>query len=384
MPPFDHLSFPLVTARLPGMHGGSTTYSMKLSRRTWFLIFLGFTALGFLNTFHYYLDDLARGYNGTLTRHIIEEFTGSYAAMALLPMVMWFYRRLCFAKSWPRAVGGHLAGAVVYSVLHTTLMWTSRIAVYWVLGLGAYSYGNMLYRYPMEGAGDLFGYALLVGLIALFDNLAETRRAAVKEAELEGKLSEAKLENLRLQLQPHFLFNTLNAISSVMYEDVGKADRMLTQVSEFMRLVLASGGVQSVTIDEELRVERMYVDIMKTRLERNLMLDVRVDDAARNALVPFMLLQPLLENSIRHGMGSTRTSIDLEIDVERRNGSTVIQIADDGVGFDAGGATGIGLSNIVSRLEYMYGQNATFAIAPRSDGGTLATVTLPYIEGSDV
>ncbi len=361
---------------------GQYNLRMKLSRRTWLLIFLGFTALGVLNTLHYYLDDLARAHYGTLTRHVIEEFTGTYAAMALLPMVFWFYQRFCCSENWARAVGGNVVGAVVYSILHTTLMWTSRIAIYWVLGLGVYHYGNMLYRYPMEGAGDLFDYALLLGLIALFANLAETRKAAVKEAELEGKLAEAKLENLQLQLQPHFLFNTLNAISTVMYEDVGKADRMLTQVSEFMRLVLASGGVQSVTIDEELRVERMYVDIMKTRLERNLMLDVRVDDTARMALVPFMLLQPLLENSIRHGMGSTRTSIDLGIDVARKNGSTVIEVSDDGVGYEPDATSGIGLSNVVSRLQYMYGKDASFAIAARHDGGTLATLTLPYVEGS--
>ncbi len=356
---------------------------MKLSRRTWLLILLGFTALGILNSLHYYLDDLARGYHGTLTRRIIEEFTGTYCAMALLPLIFWFYRRFCFGENWIRAIAGNIAGAVIYSILHTTLMWTSRIAVYWVLGLGAYSYGNMLYRYPMEGAGDLFDYALMLGLIALFVNLADARKAAVKEAELEGKLSEAKLENLRLQLQPHFLFNTLNAISSVMYEDVGKADQMLTQVSEFMRLVLASSGVQSVTVDEELRIERMYVDIMKTRLERNLLLDVRVDDSAHKALVPFMLLQPLLENSIRHGMGSARSSIDLDIDVARQNGSTVIRVADDGIGYNEGVANGIGLNNTISRLDYMYGAGASFVIAARDDGGTLATLTLPYVEGTD-
>jgi LytS/YehU family sensor histidine kinase len=261
-------------------------------------------------------------------------------------------------------------------------LWISRIAVYAVLGFGWYDYGNMFYRYPMEAAGDSLDYLLILGLIYLFSAAGAARRAEIKEAELETKLAEAKLENLQLQLQPHFLFNTLNAISSVMYEDVAKADQMLRQVSEFMRLVLASGGVQSVPVDEELRVEQMYVDIMKTRLERNLVLEVRVEAGTNNALVPFMLIQPLLENSIRHGMGSARGSIDLEIGVTRRNGSMVIEVADDGVGYDDSATNGIGISNILSRLEYMYGDRASFAIARRENGGTLATVTLPYVEGS--
>ncbi|MBV8639219.1 MAG: histidine kinase [Candidatus Eremiobacteraeota bacterium] len=354
---------------------------MKLNARTtWLLIFAGFTLLACLNTAHYYLDDLTRNHPGTFMQRVVEEFTGAYGAFVLLPMIIWFERRFCFGSNWVEAVGGNAVGALLYSGLHTTIMWGSRIAVYWVLGLGWYDYGNMYWRYPMELAGDVFDYSLLLGLIALFDYIAARRKMEVKEAELEAKLSEAKLENLRLQLQPHFLFNTLNAISSVMYEDVRKADQMLSQVSEFMRLVLASGGVQSVTVDEELRIERMYVDIMKTRLERNLMLDIRVDDSAHKALVPFMVLQPLLENSIRHGMGTTRTSIDLEIDVSRNNGSTVIHVSDDGVGY-GGGPAGIGLSNIISRLDYMYGNRATFAIDARNDGGTLATLTLPYIEG---
>lgn len=357
---------------------------MKLTPRTvGLLMFAGFTLLACLNTAHYYFDDLTRGHQGTFAQRAIEEFTGAYGAFLLVPMIAWFARRFCFGTSLVRALAGNAVGALLYSGLHTTIDWGSRIALYWVFGLGWYDYGNMLWRYPMELAGDIFDYSLLLGLVMLFTYLMNARKAEVKEAELEGKLAEAKLENLRLQLQPHFLFNTLNAISSVMYEDVSKADQMLTQVSEFMRLVLASGGVQSITVDEELRIERMYVDIMKTRLERNLMLDVHVDDGARTALVPFMVLQPLLENSIRHGMGSTRTSIDLEIDVARQNGSTVIQVADDGVGYCDDAVHGIGLSNIVSRLEYMYGGRASFAIGARDDGGTLATLTLPYVEGSD-
>src|SRR5260370_20374202 len=156
----------------------------------------------------------------------------------------------------------------------------------------------MFYRYPMEASKDVMYFMVMIGCVTLIDRFAEARRVELAAADLQTKLAQAQLENLRLQLHPHFLFNTLNAISSVMYEDVRKADAMLSKLSEFLRTVLASGGVHNVPLDEELAVEKMYVDIMTTRLERNLTLHVEVEDGARDAVVPFMLLQPLLENSI--------------------------------------------------------------------------------------
>jgi LytS/YehU family sensor histidine kinase len=235
----------------------------------------------------------------------------------------------------------------------------------------------MLWRYPMEAASDAIDYVLIFAIIVLFQSLDAAQRAKVTEAELEAKLSEAKLENLRLQLQPHFLFNTLNAISTVMYEDVAKADKMLAQVSDFMRLVLDSSGVQTVPLAEEVRIERMYVDIMKTRLERNLALDVEIDESAREMMIPFMLLQPLLENSIRHGLGSTRSSLDLRIDVRRENGSAIVRVSDNGIGYAPSGSWGIGLRNTTDRLAHLYGARASFRIEASPAGGTVATVVLP-------
>jgi len=334
-------------------------------------IFLVFTAIGVFFSLHYYLNDVTWHRYGTFPEHFLEEMTGSYSAMLLVPFLVWVAGRFPFGRgSLARPVVANVVALVLYTLAHTTLMAISRSLIAPLVGLGAYNYGDMLVRYPMEAAGDAVYYSLMMTSIYLLDYFIATRK-------VEAKLAQAQLENLRLQLQPHFLFNTLNAISSVMYEDVGKADRMLSQVSDFMRLVLASGGVEEIPLEEELHMERMYVDIMKTRLERNLALEVTVADDARDASLPFMLLQPLLENSIRHGMGSARTSIELHIDVVRQNGSTVIRIMDNGLGIDPLAARGIGLSNVTARLQYMYGSQASFAIGAREGGGTVATVSLP-------
>lgn len=337
----------------------------------WIVLFLIFTAIGLFFAVHYYLDDVTWHHYGTLRQRLLEEMIGAYSAMLLVPFLGWLTGRFPFRRGeYTRTVIALLVGFVIYTTAHTTMNAVFRSLISPLVGNGQYDYGQLLYRYPMEAAGDAVYYALLVIIIYLLRHFIATRN-------LEAQLAQAQLDNLRLQLQPHFLFNTLNAISSVMYEDVAKADRMLAQVSDYMRLVLASGGVQEIPLDDELRMERMYVDIMKTRLERNLALNVNVADDVHSANVPFMLLQPLLENSIRHGMGSARTSIELGIEVSRDNGSMVIRVSDNGLGFDASKPRGIGLSNVAARLTALYGERARFDISAREGGGTLAVVSLP-------
>ena len=358
---------------------------MRCSRRQilWAIgLFVAFTLLGALLFSYHYLDDLANQQYGTLPRRLIEEGSGAYSALLLLPLVLWYVRKFSPSKyGWPRSLLAWLFGAICFSLLHTTLMATSRALLFSAFGLGHYNYGIMPIRYPMEASNDIIYFFLLSSIIHFLDRMESARRAELEAVELQASLAEAKLENLRLQLHPHFLFNTLNAISSVMYEDVRKADEMLAKLSDFLRVVLASTGVHEVPIDEELAVEQMYVGIMKARLERSLSLHVNVEEDARDATVPFMLLQPLLENSIRHGMSSERNAIDLAIDVERANGSTVIRVSDDGVGFVPTATRGIGLSNVASRLAHMYGAQASFTIEPRVEGGTIATLCFPFTKG---
>ena len=342
-----------------------------------------YTALTLLLFGYHYLDDLANGRADTWLQRIIEQMTGAYAALVLLPLILWVTRRFPPQRSrWIAVTAAWIGGALVYTALHTTLMALSRAAIYQALHLGPYDYGIMFFRYPMEASNDLVSYAIIATIVFFWDRTQAARAAELHAAELQAKLAQAKLENLRLQLHPHFLFNTLNAISNVMYEDVRKADEMLAKLSDFLRLVLASSDVQQVPLHEELHLERTYVDIMTTRLERSLTLDVRVDDDARDAIVPFMLLQPLLENSIRHGMNGNRSGLALQIDVRRRDSSTIIRVSDDGNGLAEGSPRGIGLNNVESRLQYMYGAGASLRLEPRETGGTQATIVLPFAAGA--
>ena len=333
-----------------------------------------------LSSFLYrYLDDLARHRTGTAPQRLLEELTGVATALVIIPIVLGIARRVPWTRAgWPRAALAHAGGALAYTVLHTSLISLTRAVVSPLAGLGPYDYGNMLWRYPMEASNDVLAYAVVCALVYFIGREERVREAELAAAELRAQLAQATLENLRLQLNPHFLFNALNAISAVMYEDVRRADAMLARLSEFLRTVLASEA-QQVPLGDELDVERMYVDVMTARLEQALRFDVRVEPGARDAVVPFLVLQPLLENAIRHGMAGERETLAITVDVARERDETVIAVVDDGVGLRGGALRrGHGLANVESRLHALYDGGGSFAIANAPEGGTRVTLRFPF------
>jgi LytS/YehU family sensor histidine kinase len=236
----------------------------------------------------------------------------------------------------------------------------------------------MLFRYPMEASHDLILYPVMIGFIYFFDRLRRARETELAAARLQTELAQVKLENLRLQLHPHFLFNSLNAVSSVMYDDVRKADAMLARLSEFLRIILSTADAQEITIDEELQIERLYVEIMKARLENSLQLAITADPDARLAHVPPLILQPIIENAIRHGMADARAALAIEITVLRRGATIEIHVSDNGAGLAATTpAFGHGLNNVLSRLTQLHGSAATLRLAQLEPQGTDACLLLP-------
>src|SRR5881275_341000 len=136
----------------------------------------------------------------------------------------------------------------------------------------------MTYRYPMEFSNDLIGFTVIVGLYSFYQRLRIAQAQQLAAAKLQTELAQAQLENLRLQLQPHFLFNTLNTISSVMYEDVRAADRMIARLSDLLRMSLEQSGSQEVTLEREIEFLRLYVETMKARFEEKLNVTIEADD----------------------------------------------------------------------------------------------------------
>lgn len=363
----------------------TTAQPPRLPRKlVWGGLFLVYTAIAVLLMEYRYLDDLSRQHSGTFLMRLLEESTGVYSFFLLLPLLFRFARVYLFeGKGWLRLVVLHLASATFLSAAHTTLMALSRQILSPIIGLGPYDYGIMLYRYPMEYSNDLVAITLITALYYFFQRFRLAQAQQLAAAELQTKLAEAQLENLRLQLQPHFLFNTLNTISSVMYEDVKAADAMVTQLSELLRLTLRASRAHEIPLAEELQITRLYLDLMQKRFENKLHITYSIDASLNNSLVPQLILQPLLENSLRHGMKPGSTTMDLSIAAHQENGSLILKVIDNGAGLGASDASsvfgrGVGLANIRDRLTQLYGEKQEFAIANRATGGAEVTLRLPF------
>lgn len=215
----------------------------------------------------------------------------------------------------------------------------------------------------------------------------EAARLQLRASELQSQLAQAQLGALKAQLQPHFLFNTLNAIMTLVRQEKGRqAERMLGLLADLLRCVLDDIDAQEVSLRRELEYLRLYLSIEEVRFEDRLRVEVSADPGILDALVPHMCLQPLVENAIRHGLGASSGASRIAIRARREAGQLALSVEDDGPGLPAPGAAGtpgIGLANTRARLARLYGDNAILAIADVAPHGVLATVRLPYREAAE-
>jgi LytS/YehU family sensor histidine kinase len=210
----------------------------------------------------------------------------------------------------------------------------------------------------------------------------DMRSEKLRVTELSAQLNAAQLSALKMQIHPHFLFNTLNSIVTLINEDPATAERMILKLSNFLRMTLQSSGEPMVTLKQEFDFLRTYLDIEKVRFGDRLMTEFVYDDALLAAKIPNLLLQPLVENSIRHGINNKKSGGLINISAERNNGSLVITITDNGkvIGRGEGGTScgGLGLKNTTERLMNIYGDDHEFEIAGNELEGTTVRVTVPY------
>jgi two-component system LytT family sensor kinase len=332
-------------------------------------IFLYFTSAMALDVVYRSLDRVTRGHPSAWPEILIEQATGYYGLMALLPAVFWVARR--WRLRWSvTTIGVYLAALVCLSIVHTSLLWGSRTLLFPLLGLGPYDYGAMPVRYLMEFPSDVIAFAMWVAAFNIYQNWLRIK-------DLETQLVSARLENLSHQLQPHFLFNALNAVSATMYEDLGRADRMLERICDFLRATLRLPDSPMVPVSTELALARQYLEVMKARLEDRLRFEISCDPAAESLPMPALLLQPLVENAVEHGQDSASGCLDIGIQVRYNGHSIRITVRDHGRGISSNHSTGHGLSNAERRLKTVYGASATLRLQGHPEGGAVVEVRIP-------
>ncbi|MEW5927244.1 MAG: histidine kinase [Gemmatimonadota bacterium] len=221
-------------------------------------------------------------------------------------------------------------------------------------------------------------YLGLLGFAYALQLARRHREQEIVERRLEAQLSDARLTALKMQIHPHFLFNTLQSVSTLMHRDVAAARAVLGRLRGLLETTLEREAQQEVPLEEELRVVELYAGIEQVRFAGRLRVDVHVHAALAKALVPHLLLQPLVENAIRHGV-SRRGPGRVEVEAREGDGGLRLVVRDDGAGFAGGAAngSGIGLANTRARLQALYGAAHRFEIAGVAGGGTAVTIILP-------
>ena len=202
----------------------------------------------------------------------------------------------------------------------------------------------------------------------------------LRATQLESQLTQAKLSALKMQLHPHFLFNTLNAIVVLVRQHrVEEADEMLTNLSELLRQTLAGWETQEVPLRRELELTNLYLHIQRVRFQDRLTIEVNFSPATLNAMVPTLLLQPLVENAVSHGVSKSSAPVRIELKSSLSDSLLEIQVCDDGPGVSEGSSgNGVGLSNTRARLQQLYGDRQSLRLDSVMGGRTVATVLLPY------
>jgi two-component system, LytTR family, sensor kinase len=233
-----------------------------------------------------------------------------------------------------------------------------------------------------------FDYGLLVYWVILLMHQALEYTRLIKEEEvrastLRTQLVEAQLQTLKTQLQPHFLFNTLHSISELIHEDVEAADTMIARLGDFLRFTLQNSGKQMVTLQEDLESMRCYFDIERTRFQEALTMQMEIEPQTLDALVPSFLWQPIVENSIRHGIATSTRRGRIIVRAKRRDTTLLLEVEDNGTGLADGGASprlkeGIGLANTRAILQHIYGPAHCLELANAPGGGVVVTMEIPF------
>ena len=358
-------------------------------------IFVFWTLMAMLTAANIALDTHGLGAPRVLAApRVLVAFAESYLWAVLTPFIFWVASRFTPDRRWLRPMLLLLGIGIVLAML------VDHIVAFLHVDLMPHPHRPP----PHPGSGPRMGPIelwflndLLVYLAILAAGIAreyflryrarmeETTRLQAHAAQLQAQLAEARLDTLRTQLDPHFLFNTLNAVSALVERDPRGVRRMISRLSELLRHTLEGGREQEVPLRQEMQVIERYLEIMQIRFQGRLELDLRLDPAAADALVPSFILQPLVENAITHGIDQTTAAGRIEITATREGERVVLRVRDSGPApAGAPAVEGVGLRNTRARLEQLYGEAQSLTLRPAEGGGMVAEVTLPFHTRGDL
>ena len=300
----------------------------------------------------------------------------------LAPLVLSLGMRFRFEAGLRRkAFLVHVAAGLVFAMTHIAVVTIAAAAIQSAVTARpwAETWGAMRFPNRMHIEWEITIYWALVGLAHAIVYKRDADQRAINAAQLEAQLARAQWRALQRQVQPHFVFNTLQTISGLVRGDAAAAEHMLQRLADLLRMTLRAGDGMEVPLSHELEHTRTYLDIARANMGDRLTVEFDVPPDLQGAAVPSLLLQPLVENAVRHGLAPRARGGTIIIAGERIGHALELRVIDDGLGLGEV-TTGIGIANTSQRLEQLYGSDHQFGIANRASGGAQVTIRVPYRE----
>jgi sensor histidine kinase YesM len=361
---------------------------IKVRRRRWGrlgLIWGIWTFIGVVFTLQGYFTSYRSERPMPFSDSLYLQMTWSYLWALATPLVLWASDRLPIERNnWIRSSLLHAPISILLSVFLTALghilLW-----LYWGYGAGKPFSFERMGRFVVANFSEGVGIYLLIALTSYASNYYRRyREGQLRTLQLEAHLSQAQLQALKMQLQPHFLFNTLHSISALLTKDIEAARKMITRLGDFLRLTLENSGSPEVTLQREMEFLSCYLEIERIRFQNRLVTRMDLGEETLKAKVPNLILQPIVENAIRHGIAPRSTPGLIEIEAKQLNGTLRIQVRDNGPGLSEHRTSenlftkGLGLANTETRLERLYGAAHLFDLRNNPDGGLIVTLEIPF------
>jgi signal transduction histidine kinase len=378
---------PLVGVALDEADGGEGFWRGRLAR--WGIIFAVWTVLAFFFAGQLYYTRLLSERPLTWRDAASQQFIYPYLWAAGTIFVLWLANRFPVEGTrWARHTALHLLFATGFVFL---ISGAFQIIYHFLFlqGPGKHYEPWTTLQWIIYNSSENYGiYGLLLLLNQVSRYYRRFREGELRASRLQTQLTQAQLEALKMQLQPHFLFNTLHSISALLHRDPDLADRMIARLGDFLRLTLENSGAQEVSLQKELEFLTCYLEIERVRFQDRLTTSLDIEPSALDTPVPNLILQPIVENALRHGVAQTRGPGRVEISAKREHDSLRIQVWDNGPGLkaitrpDDGLREGLGLSNTRARLEQLYGASHRFELENAPQGGLLVTLEIPAARGA--
>jgi len=342
------------------------------------LLFLVWTGIGLFFGLRNYVNALLFGRALPDIRFLGQNLLDAYVWALFTLYIFRVARGWRFTRrQWPASLVVHSVMGMALALL-CVMINTAADALVWRSTPQFQEYFRSTFYFNMQW------YAVIAGAFYALDYYRRFRDREIAAAQLGARLAEARLEALKMQIQPHFLFNTLHSISELVHEDPQAADRMIIRLGDLLRLTVDNAEAHEVTLAHEMDFLEAYLEIQQTRFQDTLEVEIRIPSELLDALVPNLVLQPLVENAIRHGVASRGGVGRVRVSAGRHGEWLRLEVRDNGAGLApvpaARAREGVGVRNTRARLEQMYGARQRFELRNGSRGGAVATVSIPFRE----